>query len=93
MALKVRGLSDETPLIALWPGGFYYALDKRTFLFLLRQDIRTVGALTGTMASDLMKLPNFGEAMLGEVCVRLAEAGLSLRGETDVSAEAKAPIG
>ena len=70
-------LTDETPVIALWPRGE----PGRTFNRLLRADLRTIGALTACTAGDLLGLRDFGPGMLAEVRQALRNFGLALKGE------------
>jgi Bacterial RNA polymerase, alpha chain C terminal domain len=66
------------PLEALWPGAPQDPIATRTLNSLLRDGIRTVGALTGRTGQDLLDLRHFGHGQLREVQRVLAGAGLSL---------------
>jgi DNA-directed RNA polymerase subunit alpha len=56
-------------------------LGVRSYNCLKREGVETVGDLVSKSEAELLNIPNFGKKSIEEVRERLAERGLSLRGE------------
>ncbi len=56
-------------------------LGVRSYNCLKREGIQTVGDLVTKTEAELLNIPNFGKKSIDEVKDKLAERGLSLRGE------------
>ncbi len=56
-------------------------LGVRSYNCLKREGIQTVGDLVSKTEAELLNIPNFGKKSIDEVKDKLAERGLSLRGE------------
>ena len=56
-------------------------LGVRSYNCLKREGIQTVGDLVSKTEAELLNIPNFGKKSIDEVKEKLAERGLSLRGE------------
>jgi DNA-directed RNA polymerase subunit alpha len=56
-------------------------LGVRSYNCLKREGIQTVGDLVTKTEAELLNIPNFGKKSIDEVNDKLAERGLSLRGE------------
>ena len=53
----------------------------RSYNCLKREGIQTVGDLVSKTEAELLNIPNFGKKSIDEVKDKLAERGLSLRGD------------
>jgi DNA-directed RNA polymerase subunit alpha len=56
-------------------------LGVRSYNCLKREGIQTVGDLVTKTEAELLNIPNFGKKSIDEVNDKLAERGLSLRGD------------
>ena len=56
-------------------------LGVRSYNCLKREGIQTVGDLVSKTEAELLNIPNFGKKSIDEVKEKLAERGLSLRGD------------
>ena len=56
-------------------------LGVRSYNCLKREGIQTVGYLVTKTEAELLNIPNFGKKSIDEVNDKLAERGLSLRGD------------
>jgi len=82
--------ADEFPIegMGILPGGGMddvlieeLELGVRSYNCLKREGIQTVGDLVSKTEAELLNIPNFGKKSIDEVKDKLAERGLSLRGE------------
>lgn len=78
-------ISPAAPVRCLWPAE-RETLATRTIACLRRGGIETVAHLTASTARDILDIRNAGPAILAEVRAALAEHGLSLRDDNEVSA-------